>query len=225
MLAKHENKNQGINFSIGAVFALGFILIAFEWEYTDGYSSEVYVDKRVGDFVEEMIPITYPEKKALQIPIPPNSAVFDVLNVRDDVPDFLDDELVIIDFVSPEDVASNTPIMPGDVGEEPENMPVFVVEVMPSFPGGMEALMAFLSANLVYPEDAKRNDVSGVVYIQFVVSKTGDISDVKTIRGVHPDLNKEAERVVRNMPKWVPGSQQGRKVAVYYSIPIRFVLQ
>ena len=99
------------------------------------------------------------------------------------------------------------------------------VEQMPEFPGGMEALIDFLSSNVHYPENAVKNDVEGRVLVQFVIEKTGEIGDVKVVRSVDEELDAEAVRVVKSMPKFEPGRINGKAVAVWYTLPIMFKLK
>ena len=109
---------------------------------------------------------------------------------------------------------------------KPEPEKVFeVVEQMPSFPGGDKALMDFLSNNVKYPVVAQENGVQGRVVISFVVEKDGSITDVRVVRSVDPSLDKEAARVVKSMPKWIPGKQNGAAVRVKYNVPVSFRLQ
>ena len=109
--------------------------------------------------------------------------------------------------------------------KEEENKVFDVVEEQPSFPGGQGALMQWLRDNIKYPVIAAENGVEGRVIVQFVVSKTGSISDVRVARGVDPSLDKEAIRVVSSMPKWTPGKQNGTTVNVRYTLPVTFKLQ
>ena len=106
------------------------------------------------------------------------------------------------------------------------NNPVFeVVEIMPEFPdGGMSGLMQFLSKNIQYPINAQKNHTQGRGTVQFVVNKDGSISEPKIIRGVDPDLDGEAIRVISLMPKWKPGMQKGQPVRVKYTVPVMFRL-
>lgn len=109
---------------------------------------------------------------------------------------------------------------------KPEVEKVFdVVEQMPSFPGGPSALMEWLSNNVKYPVVALENGVQGRVVVSFVVERDGSITDVKVVRGVDPSLDKEASRVVRAMPRWIPGKQNGSAVRVKYNVPVAFRLQ
>ena len=99
-----------------------------------------------------------------------------------------------------------------------------VVEQMPSFPGGISGLMTYLNQNIRYPAVAQENGVQGRVVVSFVVGKDGHISDVTVLRSVEPSLDKEAIRVVRNMPRWTPGKQGGEPVRVRYNVPVSFRL-
>ena len=115
------------------------------------------------------------------------------------------------------------------VDEEPtrssaDNKIFDVVEERPSFPGGDAALMQWLSSNIKYPVIAAENGIQGRVVVQFVISKTGVIRDVKVLRGVEPSLDKEAVRVIRSMPRWTPGKQNNTPVNVRYTLPITFRL-
>lgn len=99
-----------------------------------------------------------------------------------------------------------------------------MVETLPRFTGGEEAMMKFLSENIKYPAEARDNNVEGRVVVRFVVSAEGDVKDTKVIRSLSPACDKEAVRVVNIMPKWVPGKQSGKVVSVYYTLPITFRL-
>ena len=100
-----------------------------------------------------------------------------------------------------------------------------VVEEMPSFPGGNAGLMSYLNSNTKYPVVAQENGVQGRVIISFVVERDGSISDVKVARSVDPSLDREAQRVVKSMPRWTPGKQNGQTVRVKYTVPVVFRLQ
>lgn len=100
-----------------------------------------------------------------------------------------------------------------------------VVEEMPSFPGGNVALMSYLANNIKYPVVAQENGVQGRVTVSFVVERDGSISDVRVARSVDPSLDREAQRVVKSMPRWKPGKQNGSAVRVKYTVPVVFRLQ
>ena len=99
------------------------------------------------------------------------------------------------------------------------------VEQMPQFPGGDAALMKYLSSHINYPPMAAENNVQGKVILQFVVEKDGRVGEVKVARSVDKDLDKEAIRVVKSLPKFTPGRQNGQPVRVWYTLPVTFKLQ
>jgi TonB family protein len=131
--------------------------------------------------------------------------------------DFNTPEMVEIADVKTEEVI--------DVDAAFEDDVIFtVVEVDPQFPGGVSELMLFLQSNLRYPETARAEGKAGTIFVTFVVEKTGDISGVRILRGVSPELDEEAKRVVSMMPQWIPAQQRGQAVRVQFNLPIRFVL-
>ena len=110
--------------------------------------------------------------------------------------------------------------------KKPEKEEVFKsVEQMPTFPGGDAALMKWLSSHIQYPTMAQENNVQGRVVVQFVVTKTGQVGEVKVVRSVDKDLDREAVRVCKSLPKFVPGRQNGQAVNVWYTLPVTFKLQ
>ena len=122
---------------------------------------------------------------------------------------------------APEPVKCEPLYMPQPVNS---NRVYDVVEQMPSFPGGISGLRTYLNQNIRYPAEAQENCVQGRVVVSFVVGKDGHISDVTVLRSVDPSLDKEAIRVVRNMPRWTPGKQGGEPVRVRYNVPVSFRL-
>lgn len=132
----------------------------------------------------------------------------------------------------PNKTTQNGQNAPEPVRSEPQNKPqpvnrnrVYdVVEQMPSFPGGISGLRTYLNQNTRYPAEAQENCVQGRVVVSFVVEKDGHISDVTVLRSVDPSLDKEAVRVIRNMPRWTPGKQEGEPVRVRYNVPVSFRL-
>ena len=108
---------------------------------------------------------------------------------------------------------------------EEENKVFDVVEQMPSFPGGMAALMAYLQKSIKYPPVAEENGIQGRVVCTFVVERDGSVTDVRVAKSVDPSLDKEAVRVVSAMPAWIPGKQNGQSVRVKYTLPVTFRLQ
>ena len=132
----------------------------------------------------------------------------------------------------PNKTTQNGQNAPEPVRSEPQNKPQSVnstrvydvVEQMPSFPGGISGLRTYLNQNIRYPAEAQEICVQGRVVVSFVVEKDGHISDVTVLRSVDPSLDKEAVRVIRNMPRWSPGKQGGEPVRVRYNVPVSFRL-
>jgi TonB family protein len=112
-----------------------------------------------------------------------------------------------------------------EAAEDIEMPKVFdVVENMPEFPGGMAAMMQFLSENVCYPEAAEKAGTQGRVIATFIVEKDGSITNIKIVKSVSKELDAEAKRVIEAMPNWKPGKQNGEPVRVKYTIPITFRL-
>ncbi|MBP7496944.1 MAG: TonB family protein [Bacteroidales bacterium] len=105
------------------------------------------------------------------------------------------------------------------------NKPYLIVEQMPEFPGGEEKLLKYLQNNIVYPQTAKENNITGKVFVTFVISRDGAVKDVKVLKGIGGGCDEEAVRVIKNMPKWQPGKQDGKSVDVRFNLPIKFALQ
>ena len=125
------------------------------------------------------------------------------------------------------EVVFEVPMEDVDMVKAPkEEEPIFqVVEEMPKFPGGLQEAMVFIGKNIKYPVEAQQAKIEGRVIVRFVVGRDGSVSDVEVMRGVSPELDAEAVRVVSLMPKWIPGKQRGKAVAVKYTMPIMFRLQ
>lgn len=109
--------------------------------------------------------------------------------------------------------------------EDEQPVSIAMVEQKPEFPGGEAAMYKWLGDNIVYPTAASEEGVQGRVVVEFVVGKDGSISNVKVVRPRHPALDKEALRVVKAMPKWLPGRNNGQPVKVTYTLPVTFKLQ
>jgi protein TonB len=109
--------------------------------------------------------------------------------------------------------------------EEPASQIFTIVEQMPEFQGGEEKLFEYLSKNIKYPSMARENGITGTVYVTFVVEGDGKITDVKKLRGIGGGCDEEAIRVVKSMPSWKPGKQNGKSVRVQFNLPIKFTLR
>jgi len=209
---------------IGLVVALGVTLLAFEWT-TKPSKAESLGQIQTQEIDEEMIPITR-EQEVKPPPPPPPPKVIEVLNiVEDDVE--IEDELEIEDSEADDQtVIDVAPVIETAEEEEEEEAQVFfIVEDMPEFPGGDLALRKYIASQIKYPVIAQENGIQGKVYVTFVVSKTGKVTNASIARGVDPSLDKEALRVVNALPVWKPGMQRGKPVNVSYTVPINFVLQ
>ena len=159
--------------------------------------------------------------------VPKGGAKSMVVSMKDDVQNL--DEVMVVGYAAYEDenevVETKSIKLPTEEKREDEEQVIFqVVEEMPSFPGGMRECMMFLGRNIKYPVLAQKAKIEGRVIVQFVVDKDGSISDTKVVRSVSPELDAEALRVVGLMPKWNPGKQRGKAVAVKYTMPIMFSL-
>ncbi|MEJ8803581.1 energy transducer TonB [Pontibacter sp. H249] len=111
------------------------------------------------------------------------------------------------------------------VAEVVEEKPYTYVEQMPAFPGGETEMLKYLAKNIRYPAAAQRAGVEGLVVLSFVVSKTGEISEIQVVKNLGAGTDEEAMRVVKTMPKWTPGKQNGRAVPVRYTLPVRFTIK
>jgi TonB family protein len=109
--------------------------------------------------------------------------------------------------------------------KEPNEVPYVVVEEMPMFPGGDAALLKYIGENTRYPELAKEHNIQGRVIIRFCVTSKGSVSQISVLKGIDPELDKEAIRVVKTLPSFKPGSQGGKPVPVWYMVPISFNLK
>ena len=170
-------------------------------------------------------------------PPPPPPPPADVVQQQRYVPP------VVVDSIKPEDV---TQLMTADDAQveikdqevvevvevkeevqeaEPEEIPFVVVEEMPMFPGGDAELLKYIGLNTVYPDIAKENNIQGRVIVRFCVTAKGGVSQVSILKGVDPELDKEAIRVVNTLPAFKPGKQGGKPVPVWYMVPITFTLK
>ncbi|TRX71110.1 energy transducer TonB [Carboxylicivirga sp. M1479] len=208
-------------FQIGLMVTLGVVLVAFEWSSVDtGLGGFVPIDEEILE--EEAPPITRREEIKPPPPPPPPKA-HDLLNIVDNDVD-LDEELEIEDTELDQDFEVDLSNL--SVEEEDDDQQIFiVVEEMPEFPGGSGELFRFISKNVKYPVICQENGVQGRVSVSFVVDEKGNVVNVQAYRGVDPNLEREAVRVVKSMPKWKPGKQRGRNVKVSYTVPVNFKLQ
>lgn len=208
--------------SIGLVISLAFILLAFSWKTPINRAEEIgTVDWEVPDDI--IIPLTKPEKKEIAPPV----RTVELFELVDNNTEIEDNDLEIFDTEITDqgiDVNAFQNLSEDDSEFDKEEVVLFPDE-MPEFPGGMPALLKFIANSVNYPVIAQENGIQGKVFVNFVINADGQVSDAKVIRGVDPSLDKEALRVVNNLPEWKPGKQAGRAVRVSYNVPISFVLQ
>ena len=206
---------------MGLVFVLSLCFVALEWTEKEVKKFEVQDTEFL---FEDEIEIQQTSQETPPPPPPPAVPEVEVLNVVEDNVETESIEVNTEDDKEVEVVIAAPVEAP--VEEEEEEVVFVVVESMPEFPGGQQALFRFLSENVKYPVIAQENGIQGRVICQFVVNKDGSIVDVEVARsGGDPSLDKEAVRVIKSMPKWKPGKQRGKPVRVKYTVPVNFKLQ
>ncbi len=210
---------KAIFFEIGLVFALLLIYIAFNAKSYEKRSITM-LQQRANHTTEEIVPIT--EQKVKPPPPPPPKQVTQIKIVSNDVK--INDNVDIdVNANMNTTVAKYTPPVED---EDVQQQQIFVVvEHMPEFPGGMGALMKYLATHINYPALAKESGIQGRVFINFVVEPNGSIDHVKVLRGIGGGCDEEAVRVVKSMPKWIPGKQRGKPVRVSFNLPVKFTLE
>ena len=217
-------KRRGLYLEIGLVVIMAVALAAFEWKSYDEEQVEV-VQRTANDEVEDVIIQTQQEE--LPPPPPPEQPeVVTELNVIED--DAESKNEVDMSSFQRQEEATNIEITPVKIEEEEEEeeQEIFqVVEQDPEFPGGIEALMKYLQQNIKYPQLARENNITGRVYVTFVVEKDGSVTGVRVLRDIGGGCGQEAIRVVKSMPKWTPGKQRGKNVRVQYNLPVNFSLR
>ena len=210
---------------IGLVVALGIVYGGFEFSSRDKQVA-VLEDTTQVNIEEEIV--------AIQQDTPPPPPEAPAIPVLSDQIDIVDDNIQIDDdmFMNLEDDDTGYEIVDYHEEEvveeevEEEAIPFQIVEQKPSFMGGdQNAFSKWVAEQIVYPEIAKENQISGKVITQFTVEKDGSVTNVKVLRGVDEALDKEAIRVVKSSPKWTPGRQRDRAVKVTYTFPVIFQLR
>ena len=204
-------KKKGLFFQIGLVVTLVIVLGAFEWksyEKVDYNLGQLNLD----DLEEEIIPITRQEITPPPPPPPPP----EVIVIVEDIVEIVDEAKI--------ETTESDEMVAIEIEEESDEEFFMVVENMPEFPGGDAGLMKYIQNNVKYPPIAKEYNITGKVFVSFIVDKSGSVSDVKIARGVDKSLDAEALRVVKSLPKYKPGKQRGKAVRVMFTIPINFTL-
>ena len=205
---------------MGLVFVLSLVYVALEWTEREVTKYEVTDTEFL---FEEEVEIQQTSQETPPPPPPPAVQEVEVLNV---VEDNVETESIEVNTEETEQEVVIAAPVEAPVEEEEEEVVFVVVESMPEFPGGQQALFKYLSENVKYPVIAQENGIQGRVICQYVVNKDGSIVDVEVVRsGGDPSLDKEAVRVIKSMPKWKPGKQRGKAVRVKYTVPVNFKLQ
>lgn len=239
-LSDELRSQKSTNWLIGLCLALGLLFLGFEFTQREIKLPPPAPDDDDKIYESEMVPVT--NEPIVAPPVQPEQVV--VVETPEPQIDEVDDEQEIEqeqEIVSTEDTnqaisavvgtgspvaAPSGPIGPvGPVVEAGGDDKIYdIVEENAGFPGGEEALMEWLNKNLKYPTKCQEQGVQGQVVVGFVVEKDGKITDVKIVRSPDPDMSKEAERVVKEMPKWKPGKQGNKPVRSRFNLPIRFRL-
>ena len=206
---------------IGLAFVLSICYVAFEWTEKEVTKYEVADTEFL---FEDEIDIQQTTQETPPPPPPPAVQEVEVLNVVEDYVETATIEIYTEDDKDVEVVIA--PPVEAPVEEEEEEVVFVVVESMPEFPGGAQAMMRYIAENIKYPVIAQENGIQGRVICQFVVEKDGKVSDIQVVRSSgEASLDKEAQRVIGSMPKWKPGKQRGKPVRVKYTLPVNFRLQ
>lgn len=230
------NDKRLIFFEIGLIFALSIMLVLFNWKSVDQEFNAPIVYDPDWDRVQTLETPTPPTRQRTFAPPPPDVKISKAPlsgNIETVLLEMLETELASTE-ITENDVALPASAFTGEspavavpaedrIGGESE---IFVVvEEMPSFPGGDQALLRFLSDNLRYPSLALESRIQGLVVVQFIIDEKGQISAPSILRGIGGGCDEEAIRVVQLMPAWKPGRQRNRPVKVRYNLPVRFQLK
>jgi protein TonB len=212
---------RGIFFMAGLVLALGLVLLSFNIS-SSGFEYDELEVFRASNFEEDEIQPTRQEPFYTPPPPPPPPQVYEVLNLIDNTAQTENEVQVTDQEVKPFNDNDISKLLP--FSDEEEIIDFRVVEKMPEFPGGDLGLRKFIATNIKYPPMARERGIKGIVIVQFCVNSQGKVEKVSIEKGADPLLDSEAIRVVKLLPTWAPGEQRGRKVSVWYSIPINFEL-
>jgi len=211
-------KRAGFYSSIGLFLSLLLVVTAFEWRfYDDGALADL---GQVTDDFEEMLDIPQTEQPP---PPPPKIQQPEIIEIPDE--EEIEEEIEVnLDVEITEDDVIEEIVFEEPVEEEVADQIFTIVEKQPEFPGGMGAFYQFVQKKLKYPSQARRMGIEGKVFVQFVVDKKGNITEVLAIKGIGAGCDQEAVRVIQASPRWKPGKQRGKAVKVRMILPITFKL-
>jgi protein TonB len=213
-------KKRGLFVQIGLIVALAAMLVAFEWRTYDARQLDL-AGRQAEAIEEEMIEITQ-QNKPPPPPAPPPTTT--LINIVQDNVEIEDDFMIDAEANQLTEIPTYVPPAVTEEEEVAEAEIFTVVEDQPTFPGGDEARIRFLTNNIKYPQMARESSIQGTVYVTFVVERDGSVTDVRILRGIGGGCDEEAIRVIKAMPKWIPGKQRGKPVRVQFNMPIKFTL-
>jgi TonB family C-terminal domain len=211
--------HRGTFILMGLVLGVAILFFAFEWSTETTKLDEAVIVQDV--LAEEEIEITRRDPA----PRPPKPVIPEIIAVVEERVETRFEIQVEDDQTQRQDQTYVPPPPPKPQVEEVTEEIFMVVENQPEFPGGNAAMMKFLNDNIKYPVIAQENGIQGRVICNFVVERDGSITDVQVIRGVDPSLDREAVRVIQQMPRWTPGRQRGQAVRARFTLPVVFRLQ
>ncbi len=216
-------KKRGMFFQIGMVVTLSLVLLAFNWTTERSSDDDIWLNLGERIVEDDMAEVTVQKKEKPKVIKPkiikPIKIIPDDQEIEDDPYDI---SVEITDET--ENILNQIPEFT-DEPEDPDKVIFTPVQNPPEYPGGYPALLKFLERNLNYPEMAKEAGIQGKVYVSFIVWKDGSVSDIKIIRGIGGGCDEEVLRVLKLMPKWKPGEQNGKKVNVAFRMPVVFRLK
>jgi len=208
---------------MGLVLGISVLFFAFEWSTKTKKLDENIIVQDV--LAEEEIEITRRDPTPPPPPPPPEPETPEIIEVVEEKVEQTLKIQVEDDQSQRQTQIYVAPPPPKPKQEEVTEEIFVVVENQPEFPGGNAAMMKFLSDNIKYPVIAQENGIQGRVICNFVVERDGSITDAQVVRGVDPSLDREAIRVIQQMPRWTPGKQRGQAVRVRFTLPVVFRLQ
>ncbi len=216
-------RHRGTYILMGLVLGVSILFFAFEWSTETRKLDENVIVQDV--LAEEEIEITRRDPTPPPPPPPPEPAAPEEIVVVEEKVDTRMEIKTEDDQTQRQTEVYIPPPPPKPKQEEVTEEIFVVVEEQPEFPGGQAAMMKFLSDNIRYPVIAQENGIQGRVICNFVVERDGSITDVQVVRGQDPSLDREAIRVIQQMPRWKPGKQRGSAVRVRFTLPVVFRLQ
>lgn len=245
MVFRHRNKEYGAyvlrksyyrNVSIGLGLTMIVVMMILLYPMVAKYFGEeqtirtsprklVYTDLSAPPPIDKPKPppphVQLPTLQKVVKFVPPKVVAEEIAEVAPTIQEIKENQTGAVTVEGPAEVIFDEPVTE-IIAQDDEIF--IVVDQQPEFPGGYEAMMAFIRQNMIYPANARRMEIEGTVHVSFIVSKTGTISDVKVLRGIMTECDREAVRVVQLMPAWKPGQQNGRYVNVRFILPLKFRL-